>query len=737
MDADAVPGYRVYEDETGTPLLTGSMALLDDANTLGFYSEQITLSAANGFELGKSYCIRTTIVVSGVTGVDLQTFQMGSKVDVRMLAGGVQSATDLKDFADDGYDPSTNKVQGVVLTDTVTTYTGNTPQTGDAYARLGAPSGASVSADILTIDNLVDDLESRLGTPSDLGSGATIAANLVDIEGQTDDIGAAGAGLTAVPWNASWDAEVQSEVEDGLIAKGLDHLVSTSVAGADVADDSIVAKMVSKSATADWDSFTNTTDALEAIRDNMGTAQTGDAFARLGAPAGASVSADILAVDNLVDDLESRLGTPSDLGSGATVAANLVDIEGQTDDIGVAGAGLSAVPWNSAWDAEVQSEVDDALVARNLDKIVLASGTADSGSTTTMVDAARTEADADYWKGRLLVFTSGNVSGQCAIITDFNQTTDTFTFAPPLTQAVATQNYVILPGMSVWDDTLAEHLISGSTGAALNAAGSAGDPWATALPGAYGAGTAGKIIGDNINATISSRASQTSVDTVDDFLDTEIAAIKAKTDNLPTDPADQSAVEAAITAAQLTQANVRTAVGLASANLDTQLGDLPTNAELATALSTADDAVLAAIAALNNLSQANIRTAIGLASANLDTQLDALPTNAELATALSTADDAVLAAIAALNNLSAAQVNAEVLDVLSVDTFAQPGQGTPAATTSLQLMIAFLYKAWRNKTVQSASQYSLYNDDTLVVDQKATFSDDGTSATTGEIATGP
>lgn len=44
-----------------------------------------------------------------------------------------QSAADLKDFADDGYDPATNKVQGVVLTDTVTTYTGNTPQTGDSF----------------------------------------------------------------------------------------------------------------------------------------------------------------------------------------------------------------------------------------------------------------------------------------------------------------------------------------------------------------------------------------------------------------------------------------------------------------------------------------------------------------------------------------------------------------------------------------------------------------------------
>ena len=31
-------------------------------------------------------------------------------------------------------------------------------------------------------------------------------------------IGSAGAGLTAVPWNAAWDAEVQSEVADGLAA---------------------------------------------------------------------------------------------------------------------------------------------------------------------------------------------------------------------------------------------------------------------------------------------------------------------------------------------------------------------------------------------------------------------------------------------------------------------------------------------------------------------------------------
>jgi hypothetical protein len=72
------------------------------------------------------------------------------------------------------------------------------PQTGDSYARLGAPAGASVSADIADVESKVDDLETRVGTPSDLGSGATVAANLVDIESQTDDIGVAGAGLTAI-----------------------------------------------------------------------------------------------------------------------------------------------------------------------------------------------------------------------------------------------------------------------------------------------------------------------------------------------------------------------------------------------------------------------------------------------------------------------------------------------------------------------------------------------------------
>lgn len=57
-------------------------------------------------------------------------------------------------------------------------------------------------------------------------------------------------------------------------------------------------------------------------------------------------------------------------------------------------------------------------------------------------------------------------------------------------------------GSGVWDVTIASHLNAGSTGAALNAAGSAGDPWITALPGAYGAGSAGFILGATIQAAV-------------------------------------------------------------------------------------------------------------------------------------------------------------------------------------------------------------------------------------------
>jgi len=66
VDADSVPAYRVYEEITDTAILTGTMAKLDDTNTTGLYRVQLTLSAANGFESGKSYTVQECATVSSV-----------------------------------------------------------------------------------------------------------------------------------------------------------------------------------------------------------------------------------------------------------------------------------------------------------------------------------------------------------------------------------------------------------------------------------------------------------------------------------------------------------------------------------------------------------------------------------------------------------------------------------------------------------------------------------------------
>ena len=90
-------------------------------------------------------------------------------------------------------------------------------------------------------------------------------------------------------------------------------------------------------------------------------------------------------------------------------------------------------------------------------------------------------------------------------------------------------------------------------------------------------------------------------------MDTEVAAIKAKTDNLPAAPA--------ATGDCITAAGVRSAVGLASANLDTQLG----------AIDDYVDTEVAAILAAVDTEVATIVTAVGT---TIPAQITALLTTA-------------------------------------------------------------------------------------------------------------
>ena len=78
-----------------------------------------------------------------------------------------------------------------------------------------------------------------------------------------------GTWATALPWNAAWDAEVQSEVQDAIEVNNLDHLVKIPVDtnfATTVHLDSVIGHMADNGTTA---TFSRTTDSLEAIRDNQ------------------------------------------------------------------------------------------------------------------------------------------------------------------------------------------------------------------------------------------------------------------------------------------------------------------------------------------------------------------------------------------------------------------------------------------------------------------------------------
>jgi hypothetical protein len=66
----------------------------------------------------------------------------------------------------------------------------------------------------------------------------------------------------------------------------------------------------------------------------------------------------------------------------------------------------------------------------------------------------------------------------------------------------------------------------------------------------------------------------------------------------------------------------------------------------------------------------------------------------------------------------------------------EPGQGAPAANATPLQKIAYLYKAWRNRSTQTATTYSLFADDSTTVDHKATVSDNGTTFDRNEIVSG-
>ena len=99
-DADSLPTYKVYEDDTDTAIATGTMAKRNDTGTTGHYAKKLTLTTANGYENYKSYHVRISFVLNSTTYVTPYDFNiLGTFLSAETVTeGDGLSLTELKDI---------------------------------------------------------------------------------------------------------------------------------------------------------------------------------------------------------------------------------------------------------------------------------------------------------------------------------------------------------------------------------------------------------------------------------------------------------------------------------------------------------------------------------------------------------------------------------------------------------------------------------------------------------------
>jgi len=189
-----------------------------DTNTLGRL--QLWVHKSGALPVWHEFMILPANVYDSLFGSDKL------EVDLVQIGGATQSATDLKDFADSGYDPATHKIEACKSNDDMRGTDNAALASVCTEARLAELDAANIPSDIDAIKAKTDNLKDS--------------------------------------WNDLSAAEVNAEVDAALADIKLDHLVAVAESNEPV-DNSIIAKLASKDGV--WSSFDKSTDSLEAIRD--------------------------------------------------------------------------------------------------------------------------------------------------------------------------------------------------------------------------------------------------------------------------------------------------------------------------------------------------------------------------------------------------------------------------------------------------------------------------------------
>ncbi len=446
-------------------------------------------------------------------------------------------------------------------------------------------------------------------------------------------------------------------------------------------------------------------------------------------------------LQNEIDGIEATVER-----SGTSITAILVD----TAAMSTSGVSLLPTGVSKIWDRDVDTHHQTA------------------GSAGKKLDAAG--AAADPWStalpGAYGVGTAGKIIGQTGASVNATLVD---------TAAMTTTGVSLLPtGVSkIWDrDVDSHHQTAGSAGKKLDEAGSAGDPWGTAVPGAYGVGTAGKIIGQtgaSIDAILTDTAdlqgAQGDWATATGFATAtkqtkagvSLVTILADTDDLQGNQAAWATATGFATAAKQTKAGVSlvavladtddlqgnqsawaTATGFATATKQTKAG-----VSLVTILADTNElqgddipGTLATILADTNQTGASVTLILEDTSTTLQNELDGIEATVERS------GTSITNILVDTNDLQTSQGDwdsgatyAQIQSACSAALHAgrgEPVAGAPGVSENPLKKLDYLYKAWRNKIDSGATTLYLYNDDQSTKAQKSTHSDSGTTYTRTE-----
>lgn len=243
------PAISAYVDNGTTEITAGITLTVDFDGRTGLHNVRVVATAANGYAAGTSVSLVLTAGTVGgttVVGIEVGSFTLARCAALRPTVAG--STLDVSAGGECGVDwanvgsPTTSVVLSGTTVGVLTTYTGNTVQTGDAFERLGAPDGASVSVDVAAVKMDTAAILVDTGTTLDGRIPAALVSGRMD-----SSVGAMASGVvtnTAIAADAIGASELAADavteiaagvwavvIETGFTAEDLVSLMSAVLLG--------------------------------------------------------------------------------------------------------------------------------------------------------------------------------------------------------------------------------------------------------------------------------------------------------------------------------------------------------------------------------------------------------------------------------------------------------------------------------------------------------------------------